>query len=801
MHKYITAGKRVALAAALLFSGSVFAGAAPTMIAVTGAQVHNVQDCSDINAGLAAAGPSGWTIDGTVSFLAPNPTADTSINTSFSHDYTAPDGATFHIDYDAPTHTASWSSSAGMDAVALKGGNGFNIYAYDPSINGVDNEANDATSGSALITPQLCGPDNTQNCGFSHMVFCYDYHLVVSKTAAPHFTRTHNWTLTKTVSPSSLNLFNGDSGDVGYTVSAQEDLTPPVDSFFTISGTVTISNPWPVAANIASIADQLSDGTVVTLSCATGTLAAGSSENCSYSQAISTAIAAGDSRTNTVTVTTAPGSQVSGGSASATATFATPTTENRTSITVSDSDSSFGPWTFSASGSTQYGKTFNCAGQGSQRTFSYDFGNTVTDQYSDSASANVHVDCYSLAVSKTAATDYVRSWTWNINKSFVSPGLTVDTDGDHLPDALLLATGQNVTLNYNVVLGATSVDSNFGVTGAITINNNDPARDALVSLSDVLPTATALTITDCGANVVVPMGSNLVCHYTAAMPSSTAQTNTATALQQNYHFDASGNPVAAGTMSYSGTAAVSFASSPSAGNLVDRCVNVSDLFNGLVSSTLATNLCAPIGTGPATFTAPTIGYAVNFTWDAALGTCRTIAVPNVASFVAGSGANGSSNATINITNQSCALGCTLTQGYWKTHSKYGPAAHSDPDWSSVGGPDATFFYSAQSWYQVFWTPPSGGNVYYSLAHQYEAAVLNGFNGASEPAQVQDAVNTAFLLFNNPANTPLAIGKLKSTAPLRQQFISLSALLDMYNNGNYPGGPQHCTEDSTSSSAL
>ena len=97
-----------------------------------------------------------------------------------------------------------------------------------------------------------------------------------------------------------------------------------------------------------------------------------------------------------------------------------------------------GPWNFTGSGSVSYGKTFDCSGQGSQRTYGYDFNNTVSDGIGDSASAKVHVDCYSLAVNKTAGTQYTRSWTWNIAKSYISPALTVDTNNDHTPDALLV---------------------------------------------------------------------------------------------------------------------------------------------------------------------------------------------------------------------------------------------------------------------------------------------------------------------------------------------------------------------------
>jgi hypothetical protein len=156
----------------------------------------------------------------------------------------------------------------------------------------------------------------------------------------------------------------------------------------------------------------------------------------------------------------------------------------------------------------------------------------------------------------------------------------------------------------------------------------------------------------------------------------------------------------------------------------------------------------------------------------------------------------------------CPIGCTLTQGYWKTHSIRGPAPFDD-NWNNIptlpyapgawgGNHESTvFFYSGQSWYTVFWTPPKGGNAYYQLAHQYEAAVLNVLN-AADPSAVTATLNSALALFNNPLNTPASIGALKANAPLRQQFVSLAGILGSYNEGTI--GPGHCSEDATSSNS-
>ena len=132
-------------------------------------------------------------------------------------------------------------------------------------------------------------------------------------------------------------------------------------------------------------------------------------------------------------------------------------------------------------------------------------------------------------------------------------------------------------------------------------------------------------------------------------------------------------------------------------------------------------------------------------------------------------------------------GCTLTPGYWKTHSEFGPAPYDDT-WAQLpNGASTTFFFSEKSYYQVLWTAPRG-NAYYILAHAYIAAKLNKLNGADFTA-AQAAFTAATVLFSNPINTPAYIGSLKGNNPVRQQFISLAGILDNYNNGII--GPGHC----------
>lgn len=128
-------------------------------------------------------------------------------------------------------------------------------------------------------------------------------------------------------------------------------------------------------------------------------------------------------------------------------------------------------------------------------------------------------------------------------------------------------------------------------------------------------------------------------------------------------------------------------------------------------------------------------------------------------------------------------GCTLTPGYWKTHSKYGPAPYDDT-WAKKGE-DTTFFKSGKSWYQVLWTPPRGGNAYYILSFQYIAAKLNLLAGAPTPLAVQSALTFAESFFNTYGPSD------KLTRSFKNVVIYNAGVLDSYNNGYI--GPGHCSD--------
>ena len=161
-------------------------------------------------------------------------------------------------------------------------------------------------------------------------------------------------------------------------------------------------------------------------------------------------------------------------------------------------------------------------------------------------------------------------------------------------------------------------------------------------------------------------------------------------------------------------------------------------------------------------------------------TCGEYLVTNVANIGWGISDSWTINAHVR-----CSEGCTLTPGYWKTHSMYGPAPYDDA-WALVSpdGEDTAFFLSGQSWYQVLWTPPANGNPYYILAHQYIAAYLNNLNGA-DTSVISEALSIASsLLSTHRPNS-------RFSKSLKNEFISTAYTLDQYNNGY--SGPGHCSE--------
>ena len=392
----------------------------------------------------------------------------------------------------------------------------------------------------------------------------------------------------------------------------------------------------------------------------------------------------------------------------------------------------------------------------------YVYGSTTTSDTGLATPANTGgnqatlshlVFCYNYraSVSKTAATYYTRTYDWTVNK-------TADRQN------LLLANGESAAINYTITVGETHSDSDFSVRGTITILNpwNMPAT--IVSVTDSLPGATV----QCESTTLQPRSST-TCTYTAAVASATNGTNTATAAV-DYGM---GNRISAGSQPY--------------------------VFGEPTTTVDATALLTDTRTCPTGFVCTvTAGSVPNQLVVTRAGTyAYTVTVMptrcgiqgdvvNTAVLVEGdTQTSHAARVTVPATAAGCVMGCTLTQGYWKTHSEYGPAPYDDA-WKnlSAAGAGTPFYSSGMSWYQVFQTAPRG-NPYYILAHQYMAAKLNVLNGATANPQVAAALKWADMFF--ATHSPASV-LTKTEKTLVQQY---AALLDSYNNGRV--GPGHCSE--------
>jgi hypothetical protein len=279
---------------------------------------------------------------------------------------------------------------------------------------------------------------------------------------------------------------------------------------------------------------------------------------------------------------------------------------------------------------------------------------------------------------------------------------------------------------------------------------------------------------------------DLVCDYSADLDGATNGLNTATATLQNYAYDSDGNGTASGTSNFTGTANVDFSTADV--TEFDECINVSDTNPEFATMFPGVDAMVCAGDAPKTFEYSAYIGPFNSPDD-----CGEHDVDNTASFITNdNGKTGEDTATVHVIVP-CDQGCTLTPGYWKTHSTHGPAPN-DEAWFLLGdkdgdgvseGADETFFLSGKTYYQVLWTPPSGGNAYYILAHAYIAAKLNILNGATSTTQVNAAITWAETFF--ASNTP----STKLSKSVRDQAIANAGTLDKYNNGIT--GPGHCSE--------
>lgn len=587
--------------------------------------------------------------------------------------------------------------------------------------------------------------------------------ISASKTAAGKLTKTIVWTLQKTVSPAALSMFRGDDAAVTFTLAAAIADSVNVVS---VAGEVCVNNSGTEPTAGLTIRDtvQAKVGTgnwtgIAALTITPTQQVPANTQTCFPYSIPFTPVANATYRNQasvTITNATGAGEGVATGP-TVTADFALATAitgEAQRTITVNDTNG--GPFSFSASGSTTYTKTYACdANAGPNVNTATIAGTAVT------ATATVTVECLALGVTKTAVTDYTRTWVWDLEK-------TSDTT------ALLIPAGFPYGVAYDVSATAEPTKGDASVSGTITVTN--PAAFGAVITQVVDTAATAIPLAVTCADVTFPFtlaaGATLTCTYAGDLPDAEPRTNAATAVLRNRSTNAAGTSAATGTTPFTGSADLAFDGEPSAE--YDTCIAITDDHAGALGTICLADL-------PKTLT-----YAITWGPFAACGEYQGV---NTASFVTNdTEATGSSSWTVTVTVP-CGPNCTLSQGYWKNHSEYGPATY-EPTWARLPqGADQPFFQSGYSWYTILHQPPTGGDAYIILARQYIAAWLSGLRGANVSAAAEDIERAADLLEQYDGDPS---SRAMVTGDVRKEFLQIAERLDKFNNGQ--SGPGKCDED-------
>ncbi len=584
-----------------------------------------------------------------------------------------------------------------------------------------------------------------------------------SKTAVAHLERTFHWTIAKSATPGTLNMFRGDSGSVQYTVTVAKD--NGTDKYF-VNGQICVSNTGSVATENLAITDEVMyqpGGGYQTLATASvdlsamPVLAAGQTYCYPYKIYV-TPVAGASAYKNVAHITITNHSGHLGtpwGPNPASSDFQFPTTPD---VLINDSiqvtDQGGRSWTFSASGSQSYNKTFTCDTDKGIKS------NTATiTQTGQTSSASVTVNCYALQVTKDASTSFKRTFSWDIAKSAN-------------PSALTLATNQSSPVSYSVVVSTTGyTDSLWAVNGNITVTNPAPISATINGVSDVVSTGLAAT-PSCPVTFpyALAAGATLACTYSRSLADASTRTNTATATLQN---------TPSGTADFTGSATVDFGQATI--NAVDRCIDVSDTFNGSLGT-----VCQGVDALPKTFTYNrTIGPYT---------TCGDRNVDNTASFVTNNtGATDSANARVSV-HVPCA-GCTLTIGYWKTHAGFDPQPDMVtphlPQWlGTSGGPKSQNVTTAALAVQFLnlngsnnsFDASNGINRLYAQLLAAKLNIANGADGSAVASTISAA--DAFLATHD------SLDWISLSEAEKNQVSAWATMLDNYNNGLI--GPGHCS---------
>ncbi len=211
-------------------------------------------------------------------------------------------------------------------------------------------------------------------------------------------------------------------------------------------------------------------------------------------------------------------------------------------------------------------------------------GTTPTSGTVQATDSSSYYGAQDLTVSKTATPTFTRTYAWSIAK---------DVD----PSLIEQLGGGTATAAYAVTVNQTGhTDSAWKVTGAIAVTNPNDFEAITAGVSDALDNSTCLVEGLSTDVVTVAAGSTQTVAYTCTYSSAPENLDTTNRATATWDRVSAGTPDASAT----GTAPVDF-TTPAAGNPgeVDKCITVTDAFNGGPAATLGTDC---VGVDPTTKT-------------------------------------------------------------------------------------------------------------------------------------------------------------------------------------------------------
>ena len=234
--------------------------------------------------------------------------------------------------------------------------------------------------------------------------------VISSTTLAAHLDAAYSWTLGKSADPTSLNLTDGDSDTVSYTITATRSLTTTSSAY--VDGTVCVRNNGTIATQGLQITEQIvrppsklvvASG-VVDVS-GHPVLAPGETHCYSFEFALSAPVPGATYRGTTFAQVTNRVGKGSGPTATASATLPGSASAANASLTVADTNGE--QYTFTDSGTESYTTPYACpddAGTQTDTVSAVGFVETGAVTTPTAASASVDVTCTPAFVQPTSVT-------------------------------------------------------------------------------------------------------------------------------------------------------------------------------------------------------------------------------------------------------------------------------------------------------------------------------------------------------------------------------------------------------------